>query len=140
MLSDQTLLTTCATAVGAISLLISVRRRTVQKGGKREDILMQQADAELRQIQRQTRPTGVTVCALYHYPIKSCAGIKVDKLEMDSFGFKHDRRWAVVEDPILNRNSKGEPQFYRVLCTTVYSDTGAQIFYSLASLSTLLHI
>ncbi|MEI7554601.1 MOSC N-terminal beta barrel domain-containing protein [Candidatus Chlorohelix sp.] len=37
-----------------------------------------------------------TVAALYYYPIKSCAGIKVDEAIIGTKGFEHDRELMVV--------------------------------------------
>lgn len=37
------------------------------------------------------------VTQLNYYPIKSCAGLAADRLEIGLRGFLHDRRWLVVE-------------------------------------------
>jgi uncharacterized protein YcbX len=34
---------------------------------------------------------------LFVYPIKSCAGIELETADLDDFGFRHDRRWMVVD-------------------------------------------
>ncbi len=39
----------------------------------------------------------IKVTSLHLYPVKSLAGISVDRIEMDSFGPKYDRRWLVVD-------------------------------------------
>ncbi len=36
------------------------------------------------------------VSELYIYPVKSCAGIKVDSAKITDRGFEHDREWMVV--------------------------------------------
>src|SRR5215217_1821183 len=40
----------------------------------------------------------LTVSELYIYPIKSLAGIKLDTAEVTDRGFKHDRRWMLVDE------------------------------------------
>lgn len=39
----------------------------------------------------------VRVTALWLYPIKGCAGVPVQRLELDAFGARGDRRWMVVD-------------------------------------------
>jgi len=39
----------------------------------------------------------ITVTGLYRYPIKSCAGIPLERAELDARGVVHDRRWMVVD-------------------------------------------
>ena len=38
-----------------------------------------------------------TVTALYYYPVKSCAGIRLDEAEITETGIRHDRELMVVE-------------------------------------------
>jgi uncharacterized protein YcbX len=38
----------------------------------------------------------VSVSALMIYPVKSCAGISLERSELDSMGLKYDRRWMLV--------------------------------------------
>ncbi|MFZ3231624.1 MAG: MOSC N-terminal beta barrel domain-containing protein [Pseudobdellovibrio sp.] len=38
------------------------------------------------------------VIELWIYPIKSCRGIQVQKLEIDACGPKYDRQWMIVDD------------------------------------------
>ena len=38
----------------------------------------------------------ISVTQLFIYPVKSLAGIKLDKSEVDSMGLHYDRRWMVV--------------------------------------------
>ena len=47
------------------------------------------------------RSKSIYVSELYIYPIKGCGGIRMEKISMCSTGFKHDRRWLIV-------NSKGK--------------------------------
>jgi hypothetical protein len=35
--------------------------------------------------------------AITVYPIKSCRGISIGRWEIDRFGFKHDRRWMLID-------------------------------------------
>ena len=39
----------------------------------------------------------ITVGDLFYYPIKSCAGVKVEKLSLDDFGPTFDRRFMLVD-------------------------------------------
>lgn len=38
------------------------------------------------------------IAELYVYPVKSCAGVAVDAVELSETGFRHDRNWMVVRD------------------------------------------
>jgi uncharacterized protein YcbX len=40
----------------------------------------------------------VKIEALYIYPIKSCAGIAVDRARVTARGLEHDRRWMVTDE------------------------------------------
>eukprot|EP00123_Amoebidium_parasiticum_P000732 comp11617_c0_seq1/m.6111 comp11617_c0_seq1/g.6111 ORF comp11617_c0_seq1/g.6111 comp11617_c0_seq1/m.6111 type:complete len:317 (-) comp11617_c0_seq1:44-994(-) len=44
---------------------------------------------------RQRTKTAVVSC-LYYYPIKSCLGYELKEVELDSCGFKNDRRYMVI--------------------------------------------
>lgn len=39
----------------------------------------------------------VTIQSLWAYPIKSCAGVRLDTAYLDQFGLAGDRRWMVVD-------------------------------------------
>ncbi|MCF6300399.1 MAG: MOSC N-terminal beta barrel domain-containing protein [Proteobacteria bacterium] len=39
----------------------------------------------------------VSLTAIYCYPVKSCAGIALEKSEIDPYGIKFDRRWMIVD-------------------------------------------
>lgn len=39
----------------------------------------------------------ITVRSLHIYPVKSCRGIDLDRAEVAETGFRHDRRWMVVD-------------------------------------------
>lgn len=45
-----------------------------------------------------TSAKNIHVAELYVYPIKGCAGIRVEKVSMCTTGFKHDRRWMIVDE------------------------------------------
>lgn len=38
------------------------------------------------------------VAGLFVYPVKSCGGIEVERIEVDAFGFRDDRRWMIVDE------------------------------------------
>ena len=40
--------------------------------------------------------SGVVIEELWIYPIKSCAGISVQKAELGESGFKWDREWSQI--------------------------------------------
>lgn len=40
----------------------------------------------------------ITLTGLFVYPIKSARGLAVDRVELDDFGPRWDRRWMVVDD------------------------------------------
>lgn len=40
--------------------------------------------------------TSMTVTELTIYPVKSCAGIRLERSHVDSMGLQYDRRWMVV--------------------------------------------
>lgn len=40
---------------------------------------------------------GVRIVSLHRYPVKGCAGVPVDRLELDEVGPVGDRRWMIAE-------------------------------------------
>ncbi|MBX9865870.1 MAG: MOSC domain-containing protein, partial [Burkholderiales bacterium] len=40
----------------------------------------------------------IKITALYVYPVKSLAGVKVNHLKFDRFGPEFDRRWMIVDE------------------------------------------
>ena len=46
---------------------------------------------------REKKVVGLVVTDLFIYPIKSCAGVRLDKARFDRLGFENDRRWMVVQ-------------------------------------------
>src|SRR5215211_8528653 len=41
---------------------------------------------------------NVTLSGLYVYPIKSCAGISLQRSDLNATGLRHDRRWMLVDE------------------------------------------
>ena len=41
--------------------------------------------------------SGLTVSRLFVYPIKSLGGTELDAAEVEARGFRHDRRWMLVD-------------------------------------------
>lgn len=39
---------------------------------------------------------GITLSAMFVYPIKACGGISIAEWEVDKFGLRNDRRWMVI--------------------------------------------
>jgi uncharacterized protein len=40
---------------------------------------------------------GLSVHELSIYPVKSCAGVRVDQVDVEGLGLAHDRRWLIVD-------------------------------------------
>ena len=40
----------------------------------------------------------IYICSLYIYPVKSVSGIAVDEAVAEEKGFRHDRRWMLIDD------------------------------------------
>ncbi|MEO9483044.1 MAG: MOSC N-terminal beta barrel domain-containing protein [Ekhidna sp.] len=62
------------------------------------------------------------VSALYIYPIKSLQGISLQEAEVLERGFKHDRRWMLVNQENVLITQRTHPQFSQVGITL--TDTG----------------
>ena len=41
--------------------------------------------------------TAITVQSLHYYPVKSCRGLDLQSARITATGFRHDRRWMVVD-------------------------------------------
>ena len=67
----------------------------------------------------------VTVSGLYIYPVKSLGGIKVDAAELTDRGFKHDRRWMLVDNDNRFLTQRGHPQM--ALLQTSVADNGIRV-------------
>lgn len=42
--------------------------------------------------------SGISLARIYVYPIKSAAGVALDRAALDGLGLRHDRRWMLVDD------------------------------------------
>lgn len=56
----------------------------------------------------------VTIEALYIYPIKSCAGLSVERAEFNEFGFVDDRKWMIVNDKGVMLTQRTMPSMARI--------------------------
>jgi uncharacterized protein YcbX len=52
----------------------------------------------------------IKLTELYVYPVKSLAGIALEKAELDSFGIKFDRRWMIVDENGIFLTQRSHPQ------------------------------
>ncbi len=52
----------------------------------------------------------ISISALYIYPVKSLAGIKLEKVELSEFGLLNDRRWLIVDDKGLFMSQRTTPK------------------------------
>jgi uncharacterized protein len=52
----------------------------------------------------------LTISELYIYPIKSLAGIVKETVEITNTGFKHDRRWMLVDENNMFLSQRTHPQ------------------------------
>jgi uncharacterized protein len=63
---------------------------------------------------------NVALSGLYVYPIKSCAGISLDSVELISTGLLHDRRWMLVDESGEFMSQRAHPRM--ALISTHLSD------------------
>ncbi len=54
--------------------------------------------------------TSKVISQLYYYPIKSCQGIAVQSLEIESLGPKSDREWMIVDEQGQFMTQRQHPQ------------------------------
>ena len=54
--------------------------------------------------------SAALVTALYVYPIKGCAGIRVERAEVVERGFARDRRWMIVDEGGMFVTQRTHPQ------------------------------
>jgi hypothetical protein len=52
----------------------------------------------------------IRVSEINIYPLKSAAGIALESAELDAFGFRHDRRWMVVDNDGQFLTQRAEPR------------------------------
>ncbi|EDV25131.1 uncharacterized protein TRIADDRAFT_24819 [Trichoplax adhaerens] len=62
-----------------------------------------------RTIRKSSQKLIGRVKQLYIYPIKSCAGIKLDAADCNIDGFKWDRRWIIIDENDLFLTLRSEP-------------------------------
>ncbi len=72
------------------------------------------------------------VSELYVYPIKSLAGIKLDRAEVTDRGFKHDRRWMLIDEN--NRFISQREVAKMALLKVAIEDDGLKITFNETSL------
>ncbi len=75
----------------------------------------------------------LTVSALYIYPIKSLAGIKLDVAEVTDRGLKHDRRWMLIDEN--NRFLSQREVATMALLKTQIGDQYLQVTYNGSSIN-----
>jgi uncharacterized protein len=63
---------------------------------------------------------NLTLSGLYLYPIKSCAGISLQRSELSATGLRHDRRWMLVDDTGEFMSQRAHPRM--ALISTSISD------------------
>ena len=68
----------------------------------------------------------ITVSELYIYPVKSLGGIKIDAAELTDRGFKHDRRWMLVDND--NRFLTQREHSQMALIGTSITEDGIYVF------------
>ncbi len=59
--------------------------------------MLMQMQTLLPEVELRTKTEQATLTALYYYPIKSCAGIQMDEVQIDECGIIHDRELMLVE-------------------------------------------
>jgi len=57
---------------------------------------------------------------IYIYPVKSCAGIRLDAARLDAMGLARDRRWMIVDDAGKMITQRSHPQL--ALIETAFAD------------------
>jgi uncharacterized protein len=67
------------------------------------------------------------VTHLFVYPIKSLGGFSLQTAEITSTGFKHDRRWMLVDENNLFLSQRSHPQM--ALLQTAETATGIKVFH-----------
>ena len=69
----------------------------------------------------------IQVTHLFVYPIKSLGGFSLQTAEITSTGFKHDRRWMLVDENNLFLSQRIHPQM--ALLQTAETKTGIEVFH-----------
>ena len=63
---------------------------------------------------------SVALSGLYVYPLKSCAGIPLDRAQLSATGLRHDRRWMLVDATGKFMSQRAHP--WMALISTHLSD------------------
>lgn len=63
-----------------------------------------------------------SVHSLHIYPIKSCGGISVQKVNLDKYGFENDRRWMITDENGELISQRDYPQL-ALVHTAINNDT-----------------
>ncbi|MFU8802540.1 MAG: MOSC domain-containing protein [Bradymonadaceae bacterium] len=66
----------------------------------------------------------IRVSQLFVYPIKGCAGVPVEMLEVDESGIRHDRRWMLVDESGQFISQRKVPRLARFVPSVVDEETG----------------
>ncbi len=66
--------------------------------------------------------TSASVHSLHIYPIKSCGGISVQKVNLDKYGFENDRRWMITDENGELISQRDYPQL-ALVHTAINDDT-----------------
>lgn len=69
----------------------------------------------------------IQVSQLYIYPVKSLGGIAKQTVEITGTGFKHDRKWMLVDENNLFISQSTCPQM--ALLQTAETEKGIKVFY-----------
>jgi uncharacterized protein len=76
------------------------------------------------------------VSHLFIYPIKSLGGIAMQTAEITNTGFKHDRRWMLVDDQYMFLTQRNHPQM--ALLQTGENKDGIYVFHKQNPLHSVL--
>ena len=64
----------------------------------------------------------ISISALYVYPVKSLAGIKLEQSQLSEFGLHNDRRWLIVDEDGLFMSQRTTPKMATI--QTALKDNG----------------
>ena len=66
-------------------------------------------------VMRKGKPGNIAVRRLIVYPIKSCAGISVEKCRVTDTGLYYDRCWAIVDRSGEVVTARNDPRLWRII-------------------------
>ena len=69
----------------------------------------------------------IEVSGLYIHPLKSAAAVSVEKIEIDDFGFRNDRRWMLVDDEGKFLSQRQLPKMCLIKATVLESVLKIQV-------------